>query len=96
MSTQYGNSEGILPDETANTEELAIKSIVQKALFAALSTLDAESYQLIDALILSDDQKSERELALEFGLSQNAVNKRKNKILKNLKILVVKLEKSQQ
>ena len=96
MSTQYGNSEGILPDETANTEELAIKSIVQKALFAALSTLDAESYQLIDALILSDDQKSERELALEFGLSQNAVNKRKNKILKNLKMLVVKLEKSQQ
>ena len=96
MPTENGSGEEFVSDETANTEELALKSIVQKALLAALNTLDTESYLLIDSLILSDDRKSERELALQFGLSQKGINKRKNKILKNLKSVVLKLEKSQQ
>ena len=71
-------------------------SILQKALKEALNSLDSESYAIIDALILAQDRKSERDLASEFGLSQNAVHKRKNKILNNLKLLVVKAEKSSQ
>lgn len=51
---------------------------------------------IIDALILGHDRRSERDLAAEFGLSQKAINKRKQKILKNLKLLVLKLEKSSQ
>lgn len=96
MSTENGSGEEIIPDEAISTEELAIKSIVQQALLAALNSLDAESYHLIDSLILSDERKTEREIASKFGLSQKAVNKRKNKILKNLKFLVLKSKKSQQ
>lgn len=96
MSTENGSGEEIIPDEAIGTEELAIKSIIQQALLAALNSLDAESYHLIDSLILSDERKTEREIASKFGLSQKAVNKRKNKILKNLKFLVLKSKKSQQ
>ena len=73
-----------------------MKSIVRKALNEALSSLDEESYMIIDALILGHDRRSERDLAAEFGLSQKAINKRKQKTLKNLKLLVLKLEKSSQ
>ena len=96
MPTENGSGEEIIPDESICTEDLAIKSIVQKALLAALNSLDAESYQLINFLILSDERKTEREIASKFGLSQKAINKRKNKILKKLKFLVLKSKKSQQ
>lgn len=96
----YGNEDGIcgdlIPDMSASTEEQALASILQKTLNKALSSLDKESYMIIDALILTQDRKSERDLASEYGLSQNAVHKRKNKILENLKLLVVKAEKSSQ
>ena len=87
---------GLIPDLSVSTEEQAMKSIVRKALNEALSSLDEESYMIIDALILGHDRRSERDLAAEFGLSQKAINKRKQKILKNLKLLVLKLEKSSQ
>lgn len=93
---ESGSGNEIVPDETTDTEEQAIASIARKALSVALGMLDAESYFLIDSLILSENRKSERDVASEFGLSQNAVNKRKNKILRNLKFLVVKAEKSSQ
>lgn len=96
----YGSGDSsqreLIPDTTTSTEEQATDSIVRKALNEALSTLDDESYILIDALILAQDRKSERELASEFGLSQKAINKRKQKILRNLKLLVLKTGKSQQ
>ena len=96
MSSEGGSGEELIADKASNTEELAIKAITRGKILAALSTLDAESYQLINALILSDCRKSERDLASEFGLSQKAINKRKNKILKNLKFLVLKPGKSSQ
>lgn len=91
-----GGFKELIADISAGTEERAIASIIRKALNEALNSLDEESYMIIDALILAHDRKSERDLAFEFGLSQNAVHKRKNKILKNLKLLVVKAEKSSQ
>lgn len=96
MPIESGSGEEFIPDKTVNTEELAIKAIIRSEVLSALGTLDDESYRLIDALILSDCRKSERDLASESGLSQKAINKRKNKILKNLKILVLKSEKSSQ
>lgn len=71
-------------------------SILRKVLKEAINSLDDESYTIIDALILAQDRKSERDLASEFGLSQKAINKRKRKILNHLKFLVLKLEKSSQ
>lgn len=86
----------LILDMSTSTEEQALASILRKALNEALSSLDEESYMIIDALILAQDRKSERDLASEYGLSQNAVHKRKNKILENLRLLVVKAEKSSQ
>ena len=85
-----------ISDISASTEEQAMVSILRKVLKEAINSLDDESYTIIDALILAQDRKSERDLASEFGLSQKAINKRKQKILKNLKLLVLKTEKSQQ
>ena len=67
-----------------------------RALCAALHQLDKDSRRLIHALYLADERKTERDLAKELGVSQNAINKQKKKILQKLKILVVKIQKSQQ
>lgn len=93
---EVGGPGGLIPDLSVSTEEQAMAAIVRKALNEALNSLDKESYMIIDALILAQNRKSERDLASEFGLSQKAINKRKQKILKNLKLLVLKLEKSSQ
>ena len=67
-----------------------------RALRVALHQLDKDSRLLIHALYLADERKTERDLAKELGVSQNAINKQKKKILQKLKILVVKIQKSQQ
>jgi len=45
---------------------------------------------------MKDPRETERELAQRIGVSQNAINKRKKKILKILKSMVVKIQKNQQ
>ena len=67
-----------------------------RALYAALAQLDPVSCELILSLYLSKNRKTEKELAEEQGVSQAAINKRKKKILKTLKFLVIKIQKSQQ
>lgn len=91
-----GGGESILRDETQDVEAFAISSAKRRALHAALKGLDNESFLLIHALYLANERKTESEIASERGISQNAIHKRKKKILKNLKILVVKLQKSSQ
>jgi len=91
-----GNGEDAVKDESQDVEAEAIRSIEHRALRIALSYLDTDSFMLINALYLAEPCKTERELADELGLSQNAINKRKKKILNTLKILVVKIQKSSQ
>lgn len=94
---EHGYSgEEIIADEAHDVESEAIMRIETAALQKALTRLDSQSYQLIHALYLADNQKTEREIAQELGVSQNAINKQKKKILKTLKFLVVKLQKSSQ
>lgn len=93
---EYGNGEDVLVDETVNVEIETILSMEKKALRTALSQLDRESYRLIHCLFFSKEQTTERELAADLGVSQNAIHKRKKKILKTLKFLVVKSQKSSQ
>ena len=83
-------------DETQDVEAVAIMHIEHKSLVSAFSHLDEESRQLILALYLADTRKTERELALEYGVSQVAIHKQKKKILARLKFLVIKFQKSQQ
>ena len=90
------SGEEIIADEVHDVEAEAIMRIETAALQKALTRLDSQNYQLIHALYLADNQKTEREIAQELGVSQNAINKQKKKILKTLKFLVVKLQKSSQ
>ena len=70
--------------------------VEQDALIAALHQLDCSSFYLIHSLYLTSEKKTEHELAAEIGISQQAVHRRKEKILKKLKFLVVKSGKNRQ
>ena len=89
----YGDGEDVIMDDRVNVEETAIQMVQSKALYSALRHLDTPSYQLIYDLYLKDRRWTERALAKHLGVSQNAINKQKKKILRKLKILVVKAEK---
>lgn len=80
------NGEEVIADETQDVEAAAIFSTDKRNLEIALSRLDSESYSLIYALYLASERKTERQLAVEYGVSQIAVHKRKKKILKNLNL----------
>ena len=56
---------GYIPDLSANTEEQAMASIVRKALSEALSSLDKESYMIIDS--------SARSVAAWFSMTRNSL-----------------------
>ena len=93
---EYGDGVDVISDPTADVEARVSRKKKIRALRAALLQLDTDSYRLIYALYLSDCRQTERQLAQELGISQSAVHKRKKKILKNLKFLVIKFEKSSQ
>lgn len=88
--------EEIVADETQDVEAEVILRMECRALQMALYQLDKQSRLLIQALYFADERKTERDLAKKLGVSQNAINKQKKKILQKLKFLVVKSEKSQQ
>ena len=91
----YSGEEAVR-DETQDVEAEVILRMERRALRTALYQLDENSRILIHALYFADERKTEREFARELGVSQNAIHKQKKKILKTLKFLVVKSQKSQQ
>ena len=90
------NGEELVADTSVNVELSAMRNIRQDALTSALHQLDSQSFYLIYSIYLADSRKTEHEFAIEIGITQQAVHKRKEKILKQLKFLVVKFEKSPQ
>lgn len=93
---ECGNGEEAIPDEEIDVEELVLHTMECNALRAALEQLDTADYCLIHAMYLVENQKTERSLAHENGVSQNAIHKQKKRILKKIKSEVVKSKKSQQ
>ncbi|RKJ75595.1 hypothetical protein D7X33_16705 [Butyricicoccus sp. 1XD8-22] len=93
--SESGNGEDVLGD-SVDIEEQALMKIRLQALKVSLTELDEESNYLLQRMFLGEKEHSERDLATEFCISQPAVHKRKMKILKKLKLLVIKNEKSQQ
>ena len=69
-------------------ENFVIEQLENEALYRILDLLDADERKLIDALFFTG--MSERELALEIGITQKAVNKRKHKVLEKLRKLFLK------
>ena len=75
-------------DEQESVESMALHKLEVDRLHTALSLLTPEERALIQALFF--DERKESELAMELGISQPAVYKRKMKILKKLKIFLEK------
>ncbi|EDS73509.1 sigma-70 family RNA polymerase sigma factor [Anaerofustis stercorihominis] len=67
-------------------EEKLLKDIEKERLREALSALNKDEMFLIDLYYF--ENKSEREIAEIFSLSQKAVNKRKKRILEKLKSIL--------
>ncbi len=76
MSVQFGG-------ENPSTEEQVLKRMESEQLHRALSFLSDEEQYLIQQIYFNE--RTERDLAEEQGCSQNAVNKRKQRILNKLR-----------
>lgn len=72
-------------EETRSVEEQILKKIEYEQLHKFISELSKEEQWLIQELYF--EERTEREVAAELGLSQKAVNKRKQKILEKLRTL---------
>ncbi len=90
--------EEIFCDENANVEELGISNIDIETLHKALVSLSKEEFELINMLYLTKEPLTQRQVGELLGISQTAVFKRKEVILKKLKNFfkkqVVKIKKS--
>ena len=75
-----------IPSDDALVDEIVEDKLMLDMLFAALAELTDDERGLIDALFF--DEKSEREVAREVGISQPAIHKRRNRILEKLKNLL--------
>lgn len=80
----------LIADSDDSVEDAVIKEIESQQLKEALLSLTADERWLIEELILRDKPKTEQEIAELKGVSQQAIHKQKNKIIKKLKLLVVK------
>ncbi len=66
-------------DGQADVENAVLNRMLREQLYEAIRNLEEGEQYLIIQLFYED--KSERELAAELGISQKAVNKRRHKIL---------------
>lgn len=72
--------------ETISTEDLAIRNVEARQLHKALSLLSDDERYLIEQLYFQE--RTERDLAAQFHLSQRGINKRRQRILEKLRGLL--------
>lgn len=75
-------------EKADSAEEQALRNIQIQQLHRGLSLLAEDERLLIEQIFF--EERTERELALEYGLSQKGINKRKKKILERLRELIEK------
>lgn len=75
-------------EDAVSVEELALKNLQLQQLHKALTFLSDDERDLIDRLFFRE--QTEREIATEYGLSQNAINKRRKRVLDKLRTLLEK------
>lgn len=83
LTTDNFNGADILVDETQDVEEIAQRNILLDKLKYSLSLLSSEERELIQAVFF--DELTEREIAKRQGVSQNAIHKKKQRILEKIK-----------
>ena len=80
----------VTADSSVNIEDEIIDVMDLELLSKAIQSLPDDERKLLEELYLRDMPKTEQEIATETGVRQQAVNKKKNKIIKKLKMMVVK------
>lgn len=83
LTTNDFNGEDILVDEMADTCEMAANRIMLDRLRQVLLLLTEKERRLV--LEIFYEERSERELAEKYGISQAAIHKRKDRILEKLR-----------
>ena len=83
FTTDDFNGEDVLVDEVADTCEMAVNRIMLDRLRQVLILLTEEERRLV--LEIFYEERSERELAKKYGISQAAIHKRKDRILEKLR-----------
>ena len=73
-------------DRHESVEDMVLRKVSVERLHTALSTLSEKERELIETLFF--EEKTERDVASAMGISQPAVHKQKNKILKKLKLFL--------
>ncbi|MBQ8731472.1 MAG: hypothetical protein IJY82_01400 [Oscillospiraceae bacterium] len=79
------SGEELIADDNCDIENEVLHNMNLEKLRKALRTLSKEEMLLINALFLSDEPVTEKELAEVFGISQQAIHKRKKAVLLKLK-----------
>ena len=83
MATEETTGYDVIADLGVNVEETAVHNLMIEKLRDTVKKLDDEELDLIKQIYV--DEKTQREIAAELGISQNAVNKRKIKLLNKLR-----------
>ena len=87
LTTDEFNGEDILVDEVADTAGQAERNLLLDKLRQAIASLSDDEQQLLQ--MVYSHQLSERKIAAQLGLSQNAINKQKSRILAKLKKVLI-------
>ena len=83
LTTDEFNGEDILVDTVADTAGLAERNLLLDKLRKAVVSLVEDEQQLLQMVYYH--QLTERNIAARLGVSQNAINKQKSRILEKLK-----------
>lgn len=83
LTTDEFNGEDILVDTVADTQGQAERNLLVDKLRQTLTLLTEDERQLLQMVYSS--RFTERSIAAQLGISQNAVNKQKSRILAKLK-----------
>ena len=82
------NGEELIEDKTVDVENVEMQEMLFQKLREAISLLSAAEAHLIFALFLCNHCLTEEEYAREMGVSQQAISKKKKRILKKMKKII--------
>ena len=84
------SGEDMLPDESCDVEEEIIRKILIQEMRQAISFLEPEEIELINALYLNEKTQTEKEYAAAHNEKRSTINSRKYMVLGKLRTLMGK------
>ncbi len=94
--SDFGSGEDVISDESDDIDTVVFEKFRKETLHLALKELDELEYDIIFTLYLSNSKLNQSELAKKYGVTQSGISRKKKEILKKLKNLLIKIEKSSQ